>query len=48
MAEAATQWTMTAPAAPFVRRDFAPFPPSAGEVVVAIVILSFSCQPSCV
>lgn len=36
MTQAAYQWTMTAPNAPFVRRDFAPFPPASGEVVVAI------------
>ncbi len=36
MAEAAYQWTMTAPAVPFTRRDFTPFPPGPAEVVVAI------------
>jgi len=36
MAEAGYQWTMTAPAAPFTRRDFTPFPPGPGEVVIAI------------
>ena len=36
MAEAAYQWTMTAPAASFTRRDFNPFPPGSGEVVVAV------------
>ncbi len=36
MAETAYQWLMTEPAAPFIRRGFDPFPPGAGEVVVAI------------
>ncbi len=36
MAEEAFQWTMTAPAAPFSRRPFSPFPPEPGEVVVAV------------
>lgn len=36
MSEAAYQWTMTAPAAPFARRDFTPFPPGAHDVVVAV------------
>ena len=36
MPAAAHQWIMTAPAAPLARREFDPFPPAAGEVVVAI------------
>ena len=36
MAETATQWTMTAPNAPFVRRDLPTLAPGADEVVVAV------------
>ncbi len=36
MAKTAYQWVMAAPGAPFVRRDFDPFPPGASEVVVEI------------
>lgn len=36
MAAAAYRWLMTAPNVPFVRSEFDPFPPAAGEVVVAV------------
>lgn len=36
MAEAAHRWWMTAPREPMVRAGFDPFPPSPGEVVVAV------------
>ncbi len=36
MPAAPHQWIMTAPDAPLARRGFDPFPPAAGEVVVAI------------
>ena len=36
MTETGIQWIMTAPNAPFVRRDVPTLPPAAGEVVVAV------------